>query len=506
MSNLPRGLQSTLRAKCFASAVIIMAGGASFDAAAAQSGSDSRGTVKLNSCQVDGVPGPIRCGTYEVFEDRDAGRGRRISLKIIVLAAAESKHEPDPLFILAGGPGQAATENTKFFAKTFDQVRRTRDIVLVDQRGTGGSNGLKCDLYGSSIQGHLGDLFPIEAVRHCADQWKVHADLRFYTTEIAVADLDEVRRAMDYERINLFGTSYGTRAAQVYMRLFPTRIRSVILKGVTPINLSFLLPMAQDAQRALNLLCEDCAADPACQTAFPQLKDEVDAVFKRLQQDTEVEVRSTTGKIEKVKISRSAIAPTIRTLLQSTVTSAELPLFIHQAFQGNYGPLVESALSIRRVFPKAVSIGVFLAISTIEDVAIADEKEIARFSNATFLGDSYFKELQRAAMTLPHKEMPPGYRTPVRSDIPTLLISGFLDPATPPTDVEQVARYLPNSRHLIVRYGSHSYSELSPCMDKIMTEFIEQGSTEGLDASCIDQVRRPPFVTSEKSAAARQDN
>ena len=220
----------------------------------------------------------------------------------------------------------------------------------------------------------------------------------------------------------------------------------------------------------------------------------------------EVEVSSTTGKKEKVKISRSAIAPTVRTLLQSTITSAELPLFLHQAFQGNYGPLVESALSIRRVFPKAVSVGVFLTISTIEDVGISDEKEVARLSNETFLGDSYFKELQRGSTSLPHKEMPPDYHTPVRSDIPTLLISGFLDPATPPGGVEQVARYLSNSRHLIVRYGSHSYSGLSPCVDRIMAEFIAQGSAEGIDASCIDQVRRPPFVTSEKSAAAKQDN
>jgi hypothetical protein len=136
MSNLPRGLQSTLRAKCFASAVIIMAGGASFDAAAAQSGSDSRGTVKLNSCQVDGVPGPIRCGTYEVFEDRDAGRGRRISLKIIVLAAAESKHEPDPLFILAGARGrlQQRTRNSSRKPSTRYAVHETLSLLTSGAR------------------------------------------------------------------------------------------------------------------------------------------------------------------------------------------------------------------------------------------------------------------------------------------------------------------------------------------------------------------------------------
>jgi pimeloyl-ACP methyl ester carboxylesterase len=186
-------------------------------------------------------------------------------------------------------------------------------------------------------------------------------------------------------------------------------------------------------------------------------------------------------------------------MLQSIDSSADLPLIIHQAFQGNYAGLAKAALSVRRAFPKAVSVGAFLTISSIEDVAISDEKEIARVSAGTFLRDDYFKQLQSAAAVLPRKKMPADYRTPVRSEIPTLLISGFVDPATPPSGADEVAKHLPKSRHLIVRYGSHSYGGMSPCVDTIMADFIARGSTEALDTKCTEQIRRPPFVTKEKT-------
>lgn len=460
-------------------------------------------SVRFEPCTIEGVPGKAGCGSYQVFENREAKSGRTIRLRIVRLSA-ESKKEPDPLFILAGGPGQAATENTKFIARTFAQVRRTRDIVLIDQRGTGGSNGLECDLYGKTLQGHLGDLFPLESVRQCAEQWKTRADLRFYTTEIAMADLDEVRAAMGYERINLFGTSYGTRAAQAYLRQFPTHVRSVIMKGVTPIATPLTPPMARDAQRAWDRLCDDCAADATCHTAFPELKEEFNTVFERLEKGVETEVKNAKGEKEKVRISRATIAPTVRTSLQSINSGAELPFLIHQAFQGNYSPLAETALSIRREFPKAVSVGVFLGITSIEDVAISDEKEVARLSSGTFLRDDYFKELKRAAGVLPTKKMPNDYRLPVTSETPALLISGFLDPATPPGNAEDVTKDITRSSHVIVRYGSHSYSGLSPCVDTIMATFIERGSVENIDLSCVSQIRPPPFKTKEKEAKSEE--
>ena len=466
-------------------------------AAAEPTATPPRRLVELKPCSPKGLETAATCATYDVFENRKAGTGRRIPLKIVVLPALEpEKRQPDPLFILAGGPGQAATENAKFLARVFAGVRANRDIVMVDQRGTGGSNRLDCDLYGPTVQGHLRDLLPLESIRPCLEQWKTHADLRFYTTDLAMADLDEVRSAMGYERISLFGTSYGTRAAQVFMRQYPSHVRRVIMKGVTPIAVPLTAPMAKDAQRALDGLQSDCGADPQCHAAFPNLKDEIKTVFDRLERDVEVDLPdpAAAGKKQRITISRAAVGPTIRSLLQSVEGTAQVPLLIHRAFEGDYAPIANAALAIRRSFPKGVSIGMFLSVTAAEDVAVSDEKSIAHASEKTFLRDDYFKQLQRAAEILPKVEMPADYHAPLKSDIPTLLISGFLDPATPPDGAEEVSRQLPNAMHVIVRQGSHSYGGLSPCVDRIMADFLTRDSTNGIDLSCVNLVRRPPFA------------
>jgi pimeloyl-ACP methyl ester carboxylesterase len=448
--------------------------------------------LELRPCAVKGVA-MAECARYEVFEDRGAAGGRRIALRIVVLPRKEQPGHPDPLFVLAGGPGQAATDNADFFARVFSAVQRERDIVLIDQRGTGESNPLNCDLYGTTAQAHLGDLLPLDRLQQCAEQWRSAADLRFYTTDVAMADLDEVRDALGYEKINLFGTSYGTRAAQVYMRSYPQRVRSVIMKGVTPITTPLTMPMARDAQRALDQLSADCAADKECRAAFPNLKRDVKAVLAKLESAVDVEI-GTNGSREQVSISRAAVAPTLRSLLQSIEGTARVPLLIRSAAEGDYAPLAEAALAIRRGFPKAVSIGLFLAIASAEDVAISDDKKVARASRGTFLRDDYYQQLKQAASLFPPVKMPAGYRAPVTSNAPTLLISGFLDPATPPSGADAVAKRLPNSRHVVVRNGSHAYGGMSPCVDEIMGAFIARGSADGLNTSCVDKIERPPFA------------
>lgn len=452
--------------------------------------------VALNPCRIPDVEGEARCGTYEVFENRATRKGRRIPLKIVVLPALGPKPAPDALFILAGGPGQAATDNADFYARVFARVRRERDIVMVDQRGTGGSNPLRCDLYGRSAQGHLGDLLPVDAVRACRDEWERRADLRLYTTPVAMGDLDEVRAAMGYERVNLFGTSYGTRAAQVYMRLYPGRVRAVIMKGVTPITVPLTLHMARDAQRALDILFDDCAADESCRAAFPDLRQEFRAVMRRLDAGpVALEVSDPqTGRAERVEMSRGAVVPTLRSLMQSVGGAAQVPMLVHRASEGDFGPLARAALAIRRPFSQVVSVGVFLLIPNAEDLPFGDAAAVARASEGTFLGDYYFRQMARAGEILPRGDVPRNYREPLRSDTPVLLVSGFLDPATPPSGAEEVARHLPNSLHVVVRNGSHAYGGLSPCVDNLMAQFISNASVKGLDASCANQIRRPPFV------------
>jgi pimeloyl-ACP methyl ester carboxylesterase len=454
-----------------------------------QHANPTRPGLVLKPCRLNEVNGDARCGTYEVYEDRAAQRGRRIDLRVVVLPALNARRAPDALFILAGGPGQAATDLAGFIARTFARVRQERDIVLVDQRGTGGSNGLGCNLYGNSLQGHLGDLLPLDAIRACYGQWDQRADLRFYTTPLAMDDLDDVRAALGYEQINLFATSYGTRAAQVYLRQYPERVRSMILKGTTPVSETIPPAIARDAQRSLDLVIEDCGKGAACSKAFPNLKREFAEVLARFEKGG-VGVQITNdenGKVGRGELSRGAFVTTLRSLLQSTATIALLPMLIHEAYKGNYSPYVREVLTIRRGFSKAISMGAFLSVINSEDLRLIDPGQ----SEGTFMGEYYYRQLQQACDILPRGPIPPGYREPAVSSAPVLLISGLFDPSTPPRYGDAVAQTLRNSRHIVVRSGSHSYTNLSPCIDNLMADFIIRGSVTDLDPSCADRI--PPI-------------
>jgi pimeloyl-ACP methyl ester carboxylesterase len=446
----------------------------------------ARSGIDLKPCRVAEVEGEAKCGKYAVYEDREAQRGRRIDLNLVLLPALNARHAPDALFILAGGPGQAATELSGFIARTFARVRQERDIVLVDQRGTGESNGLKCDLYGDKLEGYLGDLLPLEAIKPCYGRWDQRADLRFYTTPLAMDDLDEVRAALGYDKINLFATSYGTRAAQVYMRRYPERVRSAILKGTTPVNETFPRLIARDAQRSLDLVIEDCEKNAVCHKGYPNFRREFAEVLARFERDgvSVLIANDENGRVERGKLSRGAFITTLRSLLQSTGTIARLPMLINEAYKGNYGPYAREALTIRRGFAKSISLGVFLSVINNEDLRLIETDQ----AEGTFMRDYYYQQLRQACHLLPRGTVPTGYREPLVTSAPVLLISGQFDPATPPQYGDLVAENLRNSRHIVLRSGSHSYTGLSPCIDNLMAEFIMRGSVKDLDVSCADRI------------------
>ncbi|MBO0720992.1 MAG: alpha/beta fold hydrolase [Blastocatellia bacterium] len=444
-----------------------------------------RSSIDLTPCRLPEVVGEAKCGKYEVYEDRMAQRGRRIDLKVVVLPALTAKRAPDALFILAGGPGQAATDLSGFSARVFAGLRQERDIVLVDQRGTGESNGLSCDLYGESLQGQLGDLLPLEAIKACSERWEQRADLRFYTTPLAMDDLDDVRAALGYERIDLFATSYGTRAAQVYLRRYPERVRSVILQGTTPVSELIPPAIARDAQHSLDLVIEDCGKNAGCRKAYPNFKREFSEVLARFEKGSvAVQIANEeTGKVERGELSRGAFITTLRSLLQSTSTIARLPMLINEAYKGNFSPFTHEVLTIRRGFSRSISIGAFLSVINSEEMRLIDTDR----SEGTFMGDYYYQQLRQACALLPQGTLPPGYREPAVSSAPVLLISDRFDPATPPHYAELVAENLRNSRHLILSDGSHSSSGIPACLDSLMNEFIIRADAKELDASCLER-------------------
>jgi len=459
----------------------------------------SQKRVVLNDCQPPGVKGPAKCGTLEVYENRATKKGRMISLNILVLPATGDKREPDPWVYFSGGPGSAATEDAAGLADVFNRIREHRDMLFVDQRGTGKSNGLDCPMYNpDDLQSYLGYFFPVEDIRKCRPQLEAKADLTLYTTDIAIDDMDEVRAALGYEQLNLFGGSYGTRAALTYLKRYPKRVRTATLQGVAPPNEYMPLDFPLGNERALQGILAECAADEACNAAFPNLKDESKSLLAQLiKGPVEVEVQKpNSSERVKVKLSRDLAVEAIRYMLYNPVGASRVPLIIHLAAQGNFVPLTEAALRFRKLLVATGFNGMYLSVTCAEDLPWIKPGEGERMAANTFLGDYRLRQQREACALWPRATIAKDYADPVRSDVPVLILTGELDPVTPPSNGDAVAKTLKNSLHIVVPHGAHGLGGLEniDCILGITAEFVERGSTQGIDTSCVKTIRRKGFA------------
>ena len=454
--------------------------------------------LELTPCQVPGVADKVLCGTYQVFEDRAARKERKITLNVVVFPATGSEREPDPFVYIPGGPGSSATEDAPGIAQVFASIRTRRDLVFIDQRGTGGSHPLDCNLFNpADPQSYLGHFLPLEDVRKCRQELEAKANLTLYTTPIAMDDLDEVRAALGYERLNLFGGSYGTRAALVYLKRYPQRVRTVTLQGVAPTNQYMPRDFAQVNERALQGIIAECASDEACNKAFPNLREETRAVLQRLMKGPiEVAVGLPNSASAKIKLSRDLAAEAIRYMLYSPVAASRVPLFIHLAAQGNLAPLAESALMYRQRIVATGSNGLYLSITCAEDLPWIKPGEGERLSANTFLGDYRLRQQREACSLWPRATIPKDYSEPTKADAPVLILTGEWDPVTPPAHGDAVAKHLTNSVHIVVPDGAHGLGGLqgSDCIVRLQTMFVERGTTKGLDTSCVKDIKRSGFV------------
>jgi pimeloyl-ACP methyl ester carboxylesterase len=457
--------------------------------------------IALTPCEVRGISGGGKCGTFEVFENRATRKGRKIRLHILVLPATSDKREPDPFFYFAGGPGSAASEDAPGIAQAFAKIRGHRDMVFVDQRGTGRSHPLDCTFYNpKDPQSYFEYFFPTEEVRKCRSELETKAELKLYTTTIAMDDIDEVRAALGYDKINLFGASYGTRAAMVYLRQHPKHVRTVMLQGVSPTNMYLPNDYPQQTERALQGVLAECAADEACNKAFPNIKSEAKAVLERLIKgpvDVEFQVQGVPTPI-KVTLSRNLAAEAIRYMLYNPGGAARVPLVLHQAAAGNFAMLGQIALRFRRTLVGTGSNGMYLTITCAEDIPWVKRSagESERYDQNTFLGDYRLHQQREACALWPRADVDSNYFKPVRSDVPVLILTGEWDPVTPPANGDYVARTFSNSLHVVVPHGAHGLGGLegTDCVDRLSTDFVERGTIKGLDTACVKNVRRRGFV------------
>lgn len=478
---------------------------------------------ELEVCRPEGVREDVLCGRLTVWEDREAEEGRTIDLNVVVVPARTDDPLADPVTLIAGGPGEGVTGAAPFIPEVAGELLEERDVLLVDQRGTGESNGLFCS-FGVSRedpQPAYDAFFPLDGVRACKEELEERADLTRYTTTVAVEDLDEVRRRLGYERLNLIGGSYGTRFVQEFLRRHPDSVRTAILQGVVRMDHRMPLQHAVDGQRAFDMIFLLCEEDPACREAFPDLREEFWAVLDRLEEapgratienpllgapdrnggedgDEDGGAGADDRTVE-LSVGRGMFAESLRSLLYTVQGSTELPFIVHRAHRGDFAPFFKTTAGWRVAVEMEIANGLYLSVTCAEDTVWIDP-EHAEIQNAgTAVGDLR-TDAQRSACTVwPVGEIPEDFHEPVRTDRPVLILNGELDPVTPPRYGREAAEHMPASRFVLIPRGHHGYDSLTDqeCVEGLMREFIQAGGAAELDTSCVASMQRPPFVVEE---------
>jgi len=441
-------------------------------------------------CALAGVAEPARCGALEVPENLRRPNGRRLPIHVAVIPATSGKALADPIVLLMGGPGEDAISSAADYAAQFAQLRKDRDILLVDQRGTGKSAALHCELFSpESAADNLRSVFPPATVDKCKHRLEATADLTQYGYRYFANDLEQVRRALGYGPLNLFAGSYGTRAAQVYLRDYPRSVRTVYLGSVVPIDVETPLIFARAAQDASERMIHACEFDLPCHQAFPNLREEFRQVFERLATGN-VRV-GLPGYHDPVALDRGRVAEWVRSKLYRPSSAVTLPWFVHHAFQDDWTPIANDILAGAREADNDLSWGLLFSITCNEDVAFIPDQDVVPKSQGTFLGDYRVRQQQAACRHWPGYTLPQDYRKPIRSDIPTLFVTGDLDGGTPLWFTDRSAKGFSN--HAIVVAHGQGHTEWNDCVADLYQQLVRTASVLGLDEKSCPAAPWPKF-------------
>ena len=449
--------------------------------------------LALSPCRLPGVDMPAQCGTYEVWENRATREGRRVKLAVAVLPARMRTHEPDPIVILAGGPGQGAISLASQVLPLFARLNDSRDLLFVDQRGTGASNPLDCeDEQEQPLQAAFEESLPERVVVKCLEQ--LDADPRQYVTSIAVEDLDEVRAALGYDKLDLWGGSYGTRVALEYVRRHGDHVRSMVLDGVAPANMKLPLSFVADGESALERLVAACEGEELCHKVYPDLRRTIARLRAQLKRSpARVAIQDPrSGERETIEVNENVFLSGLFRPLYVAELASLLPYGVESAASGDFNPLLAQNLEFADDVSENLSIGMHLSVICAEDVPQITPKDLADLAHS-FFGRALVDDFIHACKLWPRGDVPQDYYEPVRSNVPALILSGGIDPATPPRHGDYVASTLPNARHLVAPQLGHGVS-LHGCGPRLVEQFVRKASAAELDGRCLERIPRPLFV------------
>ena len=417
--------------------------------------------------------------------------GRKLPLKIVVIPARHPHPDQGPVFYMAGGPGETATELAELVMEWGDADEH--EVVLLDERGTGDGHRLDCRSPGSddNLESYLNGPFDPAAAHACRDELQKKYDLTQYSTPNFADDIDEVRAAMGYGKINLNGGSFGTYAAQIYMRRHGEHARTAYLTSL--VNLSDRVPLyhARNAQAGLDQLFKDCAENAACHSAYPRLREHFAALLKKVRDQPVVTFvrHPVTGTLTEIHLTERAFADAVRVIMYRT--PRDVPFLVEQAFAGDFSPFAEAGLRANRGVYSGARTGLYYCITCNEFVRRIRPAEVEPETKGTFLGAWRVRDQMAACQDWPETELPGDYFEPFRLATPAVLVSGGDDSASPPNWGEEVKSYMPNAVHVIVPGGGHTPE--NECTRSIRHALFQTGTTQGLDAGCVTKIQPPPF-------------
>ncbi len=436
------------------------------------------------------------CISVRVPENPDEPAGRSIELFVARVPAISLNKKPDPLFLIAGGPGTSAVDLYTSSSGPFERVRRDRDIILVDQRGTGRSNRLDCDYGDQNLFDRIDDVEVGPANIKCRDELARKSDLRMYTTSVAVRDLEHVRQLFGYQRINIYGNSYGTRVAQHFARRYPKSTRTLILDGVVNPEVVLGPAIAIDAERALGRILARCAGDAACAKAF---KDPSTDYRELRAQLTAKPVKTmvsdvATGRPIHFDFTARHLSAVLRFASYNDDQAALLPLSLHLAtHEENFTPLASQFRVFAHSLEAAFAYGMHNSVACSEDAPLIDSSKLDLAAlNSTHMGAEQVQQLIEACKDWPKGVVDDDLHEPFRSDAAALLLSGADDPVTPPEYAASAQRAFADSKHVVV--AGHGHGQLgTPCIDRIIENFMSAGSARNLDTRCTEKLKPMPF-------------
>ena len=439
--------------------------------------------LPLQKCTVQGVS--ARCGVLIVPENRALPGGRTIPLRVVVLPAIGKSVRRDPFVYLAGGPGGAATESAAAVNSIWYGIRLERDMLLVDQRGTGGSNPLACSLPNAPVT-TPDEIFAY--IQSCTAA--LPGDAAQYGTAAAMDDLEAVRVALGYGKLDLYGISYGATAAQVFLHRHPGSVRTVVLDGATLIDVPFMVHFGSNGQRALNLLAARCAVDRACAKAFPTWRTDLSVLLARLKaKPATVQVLGSPVVVDDV-----TLAAVIQYMTQRAETAAAVPLLVARTAAGDYSKLAD--------WLKATSSPPDLrvmrwSIMCNEPWMGLDPAAAAADAKGTYLeSEVAFSIVQDQAICagFPKRAEPVADWARVRSTVPALALVGGADPQDPIGNIAGLTGAMPNARVVVAPGMGHGVASYG-CLPILVTRFVALGSAKKLDTACVRKTIAPtPFL------------